>query len=204
MFRNRSVNGLILAAGLSSRMGDFKPLMPFKGKTLIESTIDSMLSAGVNQIVVVLGYRGDDIQAVLRLHYGKEIIYTRNPDYEITDMLTSIQYGLKAMPYCKSFFLLPGDMPNVKKSTFQRLLEAEPSDRPAIIFPTLSGHRKHPPLIHYDFLNTILQFKEDGGLRMLWKHLEDSIIQVPVEDEGVWMDLDTRKDYEFCISRTDQ
>ncbi|MFT4005758.1 MAG: NTP transferase domain-containing protein [Lacrimispora sp.] len=57
MLRTSSVCGLILAAGLSSRMGDFKPLMPFKGKALIESTIDSMLAAGVKQIVIVLGYR---------------------------------------------------------------------------------------------------------------------------------------------------
>jgi molybdenum cofactor cytidylyltransferase len=111
-----SACGLILAAGLSSRMGDFKPLMPFRGKTLIESTIDSMLAAGVKQIVIVLGYRRNEIESVLRLHYGKEIIYASNPHYETTDMLTSIKYGLRSMPHCKAFFLLPGDMPVVKKT----------------------------------------------------------------------------------------
>jgi CTP:molybdopterin cytidylyltransferase MocA len=201
MFENHSVNGLILAAGLSSRMGDFKPLMPFKGKTIIESTIDSMLTAGVNQIVVVLGYRGKDIESVLHKHYGTEIISTYNSHYETTDMLSSIKCGLKAMPDCTSFFLLPGDMPFVKKDTFLKLFNAKPPGIPSIVFPTLTGHRKHPPLIDSYFLNTILQFQEEGGLRMLWNHLKDSIIYVPVEDEGVWIDLDTRKDYEVSLIR---
>ncbi len=44
----RRIGGLILAAGLSSRMGDFKPLMPLRGKTLIENTIDSLLLCGIH------------------------------------------------------------------------------------------------------------------------------------------------------------
>ena len=201
MLKTSSVCGLILAAGLSSRMGDFKPLMPFKGKALIESTIDSMLAAGVKQIVIVLGYRGNDIESILRLHYGKEIIYTRNPHYETTDMLTSIKYGLRAMPRCKAFFLLPGDMPVVKKSTFLKLLKARPAGRPSVLFPTLGEYRKHPPLIDYRFRDIILEFEGEGGLRQIWKQQEASIIQVPVDDDGVWVDLDTREDYEVCISR---
>lgn len=201
MSGTKSVCGLILAAGLSSRMGDFKPLMPFKGRTLIECTADSMLAAGVKQIVIVLGYRGDDIEAVLRPRYGKEIIYTRNPCYATTDMLTSIKYGLEVMPPCEAFFLLPGDMPVVKRSTFFKLLKARPPGRPSVLFPTLDGYRKHPPLIDYAFRDTILEFKGEGGLRQIWKQHEDSVIHVPVDDEGVWVDLDTREDYEVCVRR---
>ncbi len=196
-----SACGLVLAAGLSSRMGDFKPLMPFRGKTLIENTIDSMIAAGVKRIVIVLGYRGNEIESILRLHYGSEIIYARNPHYDTTDMLTSIKYGLRSMPQCKAFFLLPGDMPVISKSTFLKLLNARPAGRPSVLFPTLEGYRKHPPLIDYGFRDLILQFEGEGGLRQIWKLEEDSIIHVPVDDDGVWMDLDTMEDYEVCISR---
>ena len=58
---SRRIGGLILAAGLSSRMGDFKPLMPLRGKTLIENSIDSLLLCGVDPIVVVLGAFPGDI-----------------------------------------------------------------------------------------------------------------------------------------------
>ena len=60
------INGLILAAGMSSRMGDFKPLMKINNKSIIEQTIDSMLNSGVNYVTVVLGYRGEEIESMLR------------------------------------------------------------------------------------------------------------------------------------------
>ena len=65
--------GLIVAAGLSSRMGCFKPLLPLRGKTVIENTIDSMLLCGISPVVVVLGYRGREVEAVLhsRSYYRK-------------------------------------------------------------------------------------------------------------------------------------
>lgn len=92
-------------------------------------------------------------------------------------------------------------MPVVKKNTFLKLLKARPDDRPSVLFPTLGGYRKHPPLIDYRFRDMILEFEGDGGLRQIWKQQEESIIHVPVDDDGVWMDLDTMEDYEVCISR---
>ena len=65
----KRIGGLILAAGCSKRMGDFKPLMPLRGKTLIENTIDSMLLCGISPITVVLGHRGRDIEAILKSRY---------------------------------------------------------------------------------------------------------------------------------------
>ena len=65
----KRIGGLILAAGCSKRMGDFKPLMPLRGKTLIENTIDSRLLCGVSPITVVLGHRGRDIEAIVKSRY---------------------------------------------------------------------------------------------------------------------------------------
>ena len=66
MPKNTTICGLILVAGLSSRMGDFKPLLPLCGKTLIENTVDSMLRGGAEKIVVVTGYRGNEVEEILR------------------------------------------------------------------------------------------------------------------------------------------
>ena len=136
----KRINGLILAAGLSSRMGDFKPLMPLRGKTLIENSIDSMLLAGVNQVVVVLGHRGDDLEAILRSRYvGDTIVTIYNRAYATTDMLTSVKVGLSVMPDCDAFFLLPGDMPVVAKETFLAVYRAMPEKSAAITFPTAAA-----------------------------------------------------------------
>lgn len=187
--------GLILAAGLSSRMGDFKPLLPLCGKTLIENTVDSMLRGGAESIVVVTGYRGDEIEDTLRKYYTESVVFARNPDYGTTDMMRSIQIGCRAMPSCDAFFLLPGDMPAIRQDTFLRIKAAYSGEK-SILFPTLNGWRKHPPLIDARFIPEICSFREEGGLRQFWKYHEDSIREIPVDDIGVWVDLDTRDDYD--------
>lgn len=163
---SRRIGGLILAAGLSSRMGDFKPLMPLRGKTLIENSIDSLLLCGIDPIVVVLGHRGRDMEAILRSRYlGDTLTLAYNNDFATTDMLTSVKIGLAAMPECDAFFLLPGDMPVVAKETFLAVYRAMPENTPAIAFPTLEGYRKHPPLIDSRFIPDILRYDGAEGLR---------------------------------------
>jgi predicted GNAT family N-acyltransferase len=113
-------------------------------------------------------------------------------------MLYSIQLGCRSLPECDAFFLLPGDMPVIKKSTFEKVLEVWKANSYDIVFPTVDGSRKHPPLIAASLIPEILQFHGEGGLRQLWKRYGDRIGLVPVDDKGTGMDLDTREDYRFC------
>lgn len=195
--QEKTICGLILAAGLSTRMGEFKPLMPFRGKTLIENTIDSVFSSGARQVVVVTGHRAEELEPLLAEKYGSRVILTRNPEFATTDMLHSIRAGCLVMPECDAFFLLPGDMPVVRQSTFRKLL-AQHDGELSVIFPTLDGYRKHPPLVDFRLIPEILAFDREGGLRQFWKEREAMIRTVSVDDEGVWVDLDTREDYEKC------
>lgn len=57
--------GLIAAAGLSSRMEDFKPLMELNGFPMIAMTVRSMRNAGIRNITVVTGFRGEEVRKVL-------------------------------------------------------------------------------------------------------------------------------------------
>jgi len=196
------INGLIPAAGLSSRMGEFKPLLPLRGKTVIENTIDSMLIAGVSQIVLVTGYRAEDVERLVRSRYIENtVICIRNPLYESTDMITSIKTGLHAMPDCDAFFLLPGDMPIVLKDTYLAVYRKMTESGKAVIFPEINGKRKHPPLIRSSFIEKILDFTGQGGLRELWKYHEEEIDGVSVDDTGCRIDLDTYEQYLHCIDR---
>ncbi|HEX9250649.1 MAG TPA: NTP transferase domain-containing protein, partial [Ignavibacteriaceae bacterium] len=106
------VNGVIVAAGLSSRMGEFKPLLKLTEKTMIEHSIDSMFNAGVNQVIVVLGYRALEVEVLLRNKYDcSRLVFTHNLRYAETDMLESVKIGICALDTCDAFYLLPGDMP---------------------------------------------------------------------------------------------
>ena len=174
--------------------------MPLRGKTLIENTVDSVLDGGAVSAVVVTGHRAGEVEPLLQRRYGDRVLCVRNSAYASTDMLQSIRTGCLAMPACDAFFLLPGDMPVIRETTFRALL-AERDGRKRIIFPTLLGYRKHPPLIDSRFLPEILDFSGDGGLRGLWKQCEREIIEVPVDDSGVWIDLDTQEQYLKCKSK---
>lgn len=196
--KKQKICGLILSAGLSTRMGDFKPFLTLKSITIIENTINSVLNGGAHSVVVVTGYRGDEVKALLQSRYGEQVIIAENSDYANTDMLHSIKVGCKALPPCDAFFLLPGDMPFVRKSTFSKLLSARPIERISVVFPTLHGFRKHPPLVDTRLIPDIIAFQEKGGLRQLWKQHDEWVLSIPVEDEGIWIDLDTQEDYKEC------
>lgn len=198
----RRINGLILAAGCSSRMGAFKPLLPLRGKTLIENAIDSMLLAGVSRIVVVLGCRGAEVEALLRSQYLSDtLILTRNPLYAATDMLASVKIGLSVLPDCDAFFLLPGDMPVVTKETYLAVYRAMEESDAAIAFPTLDGYWKHPPLISSALMDEIQRFHGSGGLRELWSRYDGRIAAAAVDDVGCRTDLDTFAQYRQCAAR---
>ena len=178
-------------------MQAFKPLMPLRGKTLIENTIDSILSTGAQKVVVVTGYRAEELEQLLQERYAERVIIARNADYATTDMLCSVRIGCEKMPECDAFFLLPGDMPVVREHTFRTIM-AQRTSESGVIFPTLDGYRKHPPLVDSSLVPAILGYQGEGGLRGLWNQLESIIQTVPVDDIGVWTDLDTREDYEKC------
>lgn len=191
-----TVCALILAAGLSRRMGEFKPLLPLRGGTLIESSVGGALAGGAESAVVVTGHRADEVEDVLRRAFGERVRFARNPDYAATDMLRSVQLGAAALPACGAFFLLPGDMPAVAKDTYGRLLAAREREAASVIFPVLDGRRAHPPLIDARLIPEILAFHGGGGLRGLWERHEGELRAVAVDDAGVRLDLDTPADYQ--------
>ncbi len=177
-------------------MNAFKPLLKLQGKTLIEHSVDSMLHAGVKQVIVVLGYRAAEIEVLLAEKYnGSQLVCIQNQNYAETDMLASVKIGISALKPCTAFYLLPGDMPAVQTSTFIAVKEIMCHTQALVAFPTINGHRKHPPLISWKCINDILAFEHKGGLREVWKQFEQQIVTVAVEDIGCLLDADTQADY---------
>ncbi len=196
--------GLILAAGLSSRMGAFKPLLPLRGRTVLENTVDSMLDAGVRSPVVVLGHRADELEALLTGRYGRERVrLAYNRRYVETDMLASIREGLAVLPPCRAFFLLPGDMPLVTRETFLRLGKVMPEGNESIVFPRLNGRRAHPPLIGSAFIEPIRRYDGADGLRGFWRTQTAHIWELPTDDSGCSLDMDTPQQYQSCLAKLD-
>lgn len=193
------IRGLIPAAGLSRRMGAFKPLLPFRGRTVIETAAASLLDGGAASVTVVTGFRAEEIEAVLRAAFPGRVDFVRNPDYAESDMLRSVQLGCEALPDCEAFFLLPGDMPAVSPATVRALCAARPKAGPYILFPVRDGRRGHPPLIHAALRGAIRDYHGGNGLRGLWEARRELIRTIGVDDGGVRTDLDTPADYQAIL-----
>lgn len=197
--------GLVLAAGLSRRMGDFKPLLPLRGRTVIENTVDSMLAGGAQTVVVVLGHRAEEVRTLLSTRYDSaRVRLAYNPRYAETDMLASIREGLAALPPCRGFYLLPGDMPLVSPETYHALAAAYGAGNDRIVFPLLNGRRAHPPLIGSAFIEPILRYDGSDGLRGFWNGQSEHIQTVPVTDTGCAQDMDTPEQYRRVLERLSQ
>jgi putative nucleotidyltransferase with HDIG domain len=183
---------LILAAGYSSRMGQFKPLLPLDGRTVIESTIDTFRSAGITRISVVTGHEAAQLQPLLKT---RKIAAVHNPDYA-SGMYSSVQAGIKSLSAdIDACFLLPADIPLVRPATVETIAERYASDRPSIIYPIFRGQRGHPPLIARSLFAEILAGDGAGGLRALLQRHQADAREVDVFDEGILLDMDTPEDY---------
>ena len=189
---------VIPAAGLSSRMGAFKPLLPYGGGTVIESAVDSVLPY-VSAAAAVLGNRADELRAALRASFGDRLIIAENPAYAATDMLTSVKIGLRAIGGCDAFFLLPADMPAVPAAVYEALIGAFDGCA-EVIYPVLDGRRGHPPLIAASLIPAILAYEGGGGLRAILSGCRTK--EIPVQSGGILLDLDTPQDYEESVMRT--
>ena len=192
----RKIGAVIPAAGMSSRMKAFKPLLPCRDSTVIECTVGAALKVA-QRAVVVLGNHADEVERVLRERFGDSVTIVRNPDYRSTDMLRSVQIGLEALGECDGFFLLPGDMPAVGSDTLHALVEAFDGAH-TVIFPSFNGRKGHPPLIAASLIPAIRSYRGDGGLRAVLNGVPQKVLELT--DKGIMTDLDTPEDYAAMLN----
>lgn len=189
---------LILAAGFSSRMGSFKPLLPLGEITVIERAVGNFFAAGLQDVKVVVGHRAEEVSSVLK-GMGVQIII--NGEYA-RGMFSSVKVGVSSFePEVQAFFLLPGDNPLIKQHTIKEITKAYRESRAGIIYPCFNGERGHPPLISSRYINNILSWDQQGGLRALLNQYEADALDVEVADQGVLMDMDIPVDYRNVVEK---
>lgn len=190
----RPIGAVVAAAGRSSRMGEYKPLLPFDGSTVIRRCIANLRSAGAEEIVVVTGYRGDELAAHLA-ECG--VVTVHNPRYAETEMFDSLCLGLRALRRdCRTILLTPGDVPLVAPETVKALLEAEAG----FACPVCAGRRGHPVALDAAYRGALLAYGGEGGLRGAVAALGIPTVLVEVKDAGMHLDLDTPADYRTALS----
>lgn len=187
-----SFAALVLAAGFSTRMGDFKPLMMLGGMTVLERVIRLFQSAGVRSVSVVLGHRAAELRPRIRRWGGRWVLNTRHAD----GMFSSVAAGVSSLDErTGSFFVLPVDIPLVRPATLRCLMDHFAAGTAAIYHPTFQGRRGHPPLIDGRFRAAIAHWDGGGGLKALLDRYESQAVDVPVADEFILQDMDGPEDH---------
>ena len=181
------VTAVVLAAGLSSRMGANKLLADFHGKPLIAATLAKMESTGVDEVVVVLGRDADEV----RRHVPTTMRTVLNPDFA-DGIAGSIRAGVAAAADSDAVLIVLGDMPLVEPATIGRLIAAfNPTEHRTIVAPTYHGQFGNPVLWGREHFPRLLALEGDRGARSLIGDLKAEAVEIAVDDLGVIADADT-------------
>ncbi len=195
----KNLTGLILAAGYSSRMGAFKPLLQIGDGTAVERIVDTLKTVGVKNNVGVSGFQRELLTPIFTEY---EIIEAYNKDFD-QGMFTSIQTGIRKalieFPDTDGFFLMLVDCPLIPAEVLDLIAEKRLEAPDAFILPTYHGKNGHPLFIPAVYAEEILNYEGEGGLKAIRNQHENQLIRLEVEWEAVVMDMDTPEGYEEIL-----
>lgn len=186
---------IITSAGLSSRMGELKPLLRLGHKTIIEHMVQNASVDCIQEIIVVVGNEKEKIRERLQ---GENVKIVENQEYETSDMLTSVKYGIRALPEdTDCFFIIPGDMPLVTAASYQCMLRKYESNKKSkIIQIRYQGDGGHPILVGKACRQAILDYTGNNGLKGALRPFASDIRTLEWHNSTVLMDADTPADFQ--------
>ncbi|MEI9886795.1 MAG: molybdopterin-binding/glycosyltransferase family 2 protein [Rhizomicrobium sp.] len=187
--RMSRIAAIVLAAGLSSRMGANKLLASVRGKPMVRHAVEAALASPVSQVIVVTGRDGPEVRHALS---PLAPLFVDNPDFS-KGLSTSLKHGLKALPDdCDGVLILLGDMPDVNATLLDRLIAAfDPAEDRAICVATRHGRRGNPVLWARRFFPEMLALEGDVGARHLIGQYAELVCEVEADDDGPLTDIDT-------------
>ncbi len=203
------ISAVVLAAGLSERMGKFKPLLPYGKRTVIEEITFKILGIGLDEVVVITGHEGDLVADALA---GYPVRIVHNFGYTGGGMLSSIKTGIRAVSLggsgdkndagtgrsdCEAALLCLGDQPSLKLRTIERLVEEYGShEKGKILVPSYKKQGGHPILIPASFWSPILDLPPDGNLRDMVRDSATPVHYVETDDDSILKNMNTPDEYD--------
>lgn len=181
---------LILAAGLSGRMGGRNKLLAvWRGKALVRHVAEQALASRADAVYAVTGYDGGRVMEALA---GLPVTEVVNPDYR-SGLASSLRTGLQSLPPSIGAVLVClGDMPQVGEGVLDSLIAAyAPDENRAICIPSYHGRRGNPVLLGERFFPELMQLEGDTGARNLIAGHPGLVAEVPVDTPGILLDVDT-------------
>ena len=202
---------IVIAAGLSKRMGMFKPLLEIGGKPALFHLLDSIRESGIETTMVVTGHERSLIEEAVNRYAeshgcsrladnpntGYWLLTVNNEEYK-SGMFGSVKTGLSSaaeMPI-KAALLFPADVPLVSEKTIAGLIRIwEQQAESPFAVPVYEGRNGHPLLIPAKYFDEILSYKGEGGLKGVRSLYDECMIRYETRDAGCVLDIDTPEDY---------
>ena len=192
---------VILAAGVSTRMGSPKQLLAYKGQNLLRHSVDTALETGCQSVFVVLGANMELLKKELK---DKPVIIIENKNWE-EGMASSIRSALQNItgtilrPDCIIFMVC--DQPFVNSSLLLNLLEKKQQTGMPIVASSYGDKMGTPALFHKSFFSALMELKGDKGAGKLISDNADKVATVSFP-QGI-TDIDTEEDYELLKKEND-
>ena len=183
-----SIEGVIVAAGLSQRTGTYKMTLKIDDTTVIEKCLEGMYDL-CSWIIVVGGYKFENLIPVLDQYEKVELVL--NANYK-DGMFSSVKEGLRQVRG-ERFFFIPGDYPVVSKQVYETMANVEGD----IIIPAYHGENGHPVLINGYLANELVEDTICTSLREFINARGFTLVNV--QNPGILQDIDTMDDYEKIV-----
>jgi molybdenum cofactor cytidylyltransferase len=185
------IDGILLAAGESRRMGYPKPLLKIGARTFLAHAADAMLQA-VERLVVVIGAHAQRVRAAVPSN--PRIAVVDNAQWQ-RGQLSSIRAGLAELdPAAGAALVHLADHPTVRAETHRMLVDAFRRGRASIVVARFGGRRGHPVLFARAVFDELFRAPDDVGARAVVNADASRVEFVDTDDAGVTLDLDTRED----------
>ena len=198
-----SVGAVLLAAGVSQRMGRPKALLPWQGLPLITHQIRTLRRAGLRPIAVVLGHRASDISPYAGNEYGASMLL--NPFYR-KGKTTSLKTGLRALDPRKtdSVLILNVDQPR-SQETLETIIDHHNRNSSLITIPTHNRKRGHPVVISLKLFDELMSISEARrGLKQVIHYHTRDVNTIEMTSDEVLLDLNTPEDYKTAYQKYGQ
>jgi molybdenum cofactor cytidylyltransferase len=200
------LSAVVLAAGMSTRMGRNKLLLNFREKPLIAHAVDTLLASDIDEVIVVLGHETEKVRDQLEGSIGlankapgKPVRLVQNPDYQ-NGLSTSVRTGVEAVSLqANGIMIYLADQPLLEPEDVNRIVAgfaAAKKVNKSIVVPFFRGERGNPVILDASLRDSILGIAGDVGCKGVIKRYPDKVYAIEMENDHVVRDVDDVQAYE--------